>query len=136
MSLAGATQSEPIDSDSDWETDEEQLVHVHLAGVFQDNDSKKFAPEEAKFIGLDTQEPLVQIGNQVFAGKYQQVLGTSVFFKRKSDEDLNDDQEDPVFDTLPKSELDYLAKTGKKLILKRVFIKEKPANSESETESK
>ena len=31
-------------------------------------------------MGLDTQQPIVQIGNQVFAGTYEHTLGTSIFF--------------------------------------------------------
>ena len=57
------------DEDCDWETDEEgevegqQLVLVELFGTFTD-DLIKDTDLGAKFIGLDTARPMVQLGNQ------------------------------------------------------------------------
>lgn len=108
-----------IESESEWETDEEELVHVELSGIFQDDLLKK--PEViTKFVGLDTKEPIVQLGNQVFAGSYTEVVGTSVFFQV---EDVDEDDEvDPVFGKPSDQKLRYLCKSGKKLVLKRVFL--------------
>ena len=52
--------------DCEWETDEEgedQLVLVELFGTFTD-DLVKDTDLGAKFIGLDTARPMVQLGNQ------------------------------------------------------------------------
>ena len=52
--------------DCEWETDEEdgeQLVLVEMFGTFTD-DLVKDPDLHAKFIGLDTTRPMVQLGNQ------------------------------------------------------------------------
>ena len=54
------------EEDCEWETDEEgedQLVLVELFGTFTD-DLVKDTDLSAKFIGLDTARPMVQLGNQ------------------------------------------------------------------------
>lgn len=112
--------------DSEWETDEEeeeqQLLQVELSGFFQDELGKN--PNlEAKFIGLDTTQPIVQLGGQVFAGKYTETVGTSAFFKATGyDDEVVDD---PVFSRKPAQSLEYLCQTGRKLALKRVFLNER-----------
>ncbi len=107
-------------SSSDWETDEEQLVHVELSGVFQDDLTSK--EDRTKFVGLDTDKPVVQIGGQVFEGRYADAVGTSVFFKTS---ERDQDGVDQVFDRLPTKKVEYFCKTDKKLTLKRVFLKRK-----------
>ena len=110
---------------SEWETDEEeQLVQVELSGFFQD-DLRKNQSLGANFIGLDTKEPIVQLGSQVFAGKYTETVGTSVFFKVNEGEGQGDVVDDPVFSAKPPGSLEYICKAGRKLILKRVFLNER-----------
>ena len=128
-SEVGSKVSENRDaSESEWETDEEELVHVELSGIFQDDILRK--PEViTKFVGLDSQEPIVQLGNQVFAGKYTEVVGTSVFFQV---EDVTEEDEvDPVFGKPSDQKLNYLCKSGKKLVLKRVFLNKKQKQNSS-----
>lgn len=51
-------------SDEEWETDEEILVQAELTGIIQANpltDEKV----KVKFIGLETENPIAQFGNQV-----------------------------------------------------------------------
>ena len=110
--------------DSEWETDEEgeQLLQVELSGIFQD-DLTKNPNRAAKFIGLDTRQPIVQLGDQVFAGKYKETVGMSVFFK--VNEYSGEIVDDPVFSKRPNESLEYHSQTGRKLTLKRVFLNEK-----------
>ena len=129
----GSKVSENRDaSESEWETDEEELVHVELSGIFQDDILRK--PEViTKCVGLDSQEPIVQLGNQVFAGKYTEVVGTSVFFQV---EDVTEEDEvDPVFGKPSDQKLNYLCKSGKKLVLKRVFLNKKQTSKPAATET-
>ena len=111
--------------DTEWETDEEegeQLLQVELSGFFQDDISNN-PNREAKFIGLNTKQPIVQLGGQVFSGKYAETVGTSVFFKTT---EINDEVVvDPVFSTKPTESLEYFCQTGRKLTLKRVFLNER-----------
>jgi hypothetical protein len=48
--------------DDEWEVVDELLIHVDLAGNI---DSGSAHHANAKFVGLDTDNPIVQIGNQV-----------------------------------------------------------------------
>ena len=77
----------------------------------------------------ESERPLVQIGNQVFAGAYQDTIGTSLFFAKE--ERPPGSTHDPVFGGREaKTRLTYLAGTKKKLHLKRVFLKERPNGGE------
>jgi hypothetical protein len=75
---------------------------------------------------LESAQPLVQIGNQVFAGSYQDTLGTSLFFTQ---EENPPGGHDPVFGRHVNTRVSYLAATRKKLWLKRVFLKERHAGA-------
>jgi len=121
--VAAGTREERKE-DSEWETDEEgeQLLQVELSGIFQD-DLTKNPNSEAKFIGLDTRQPIVQLGDQVFAGKYKETVGMSVFFK--VNEYNGEICDDPVFSKRPNESLEYHSQTGRKLTLKRVFLNER-----------
>ena len=110
------------DDDDGWETDEETLVHVHVSGVFQKDLGKQ---TRTKFVGLDSGEPVVQLGNQVFAGHYEDIVGTALFFESNKGKKPGEDR-DPVFEG-PEREVDlsYKCKTNRRLVLKRVFLKAK-----------
>ncbi len=112
------------DEDDAWETDDEQFVHVHVAGVFQQEIAKQ---NDVKFVGLDTEEPVVQLGNQAFVGRYEDIVGTALFFAAKDDDENDADaRRDPVFEAEEnKVDLEYVCKTNRRLVLKRVFLKEK-----------
>lgn len=131
---------------------EEELVQVEINGIFQDlfkpaaqsvgrdrkGSVKGGGPQDqdlrAKFVGLDTQQPIVQIGNQVFAGTYEHTLGTSIFFTLEhtspatacpGDSSSGDQSAGHrrVFDNSPADKrVEYACKANKKLVLKRVFL--------------
>jgi hypothetical protein len=81
----------------------------------------------------ESAQPLVQIGNQVFAGSYQDTLGTSLFF-RQADR-RPPPLHDPVFGRAVKKRLSFLAATRKKLLLKRVFLKERQSGAAATKEA-
>ena len=87
---------------------------------------------EVFVIRAESCQPLVQIGNQVFAGSYQDTLGTSLFF---SQADRPPGDHDPVFGRAVKKRLSFLAATRKKLLLKRVFLKERQSGVETEKDT-
>lgn len=108
--------------DSDYETDEECLVHVSVSGILQE-DLSLLAPSQFSFIDISSSRPLVTIGGQAFVGDFQDTAGSSVFFSR----DEVTEERDQVFSRQPASKVKYLASTRKKLELKRVFLNKKPA---------
>jgi len=108
-------------NDSDYELEEEAVVHVEVAGVLQD-DFSHHNQSQFHFVDLDSSRPLVQIGNQVFVGEYRDTIGTSVFFRsQQSGEDAP--AVDPVFGHDQPARVDLVDTTNKKLLLKRVFLK-------------
>jgi len=119
-----------VNPESDYETDEETLVHVSVTGILQE-DLSHLSPQQFSFIDIHTDRPLVTIGGQAFLGQYQDTIATSTFFTQSP----NTVVPDPVFDRQPTTEVRHLASTRKKLKLKRVFLNKKveealPASSQ------
>ena len=76
---------------------------------------------QSMLTGLETQEPILQIGRQVFAGTYSDSADTSVFFRCTAAEESTEDE---VFSRVLSglsAKLEW--KTKKKLTFKRVFLK-------------
>ena len=84
-----------------------------------------------QFVDIDSDKPLVRIGNQVFVGEWRDTLGSSVFFSKTDEPSASD----PVFGNKPGKCLHYEQKTAKKLVLKRVFLNKKVQNSQNEASS-
>lgn len=108
-------------NDSDYELEEEVVVHVEVAGVLQD-DLSHHNQSQFHFVDIDSSRPLVQIGNQVFVGEYRDTIGTSVFFRLA---EAGAGAADPVFGHDQPARVAATDTTNKKLVLKRVFLKPK-----------
>jgi len=108
------------DQDSDYETDEECLVHVSVSGILQE-DLSLLSRDQFSFLDIHSQRPLITIGGQAFLGQYEDTVGSSVFFTRKTNTSVTDQ----VFGRQANTQLTYLAATRKKLQLKRVFLNKK-----------
>jgi len=106
--------------DSDYETDDECLIHVSVSGILQE-DLSHLTTDQFSFLDIQSERPLVTIGNQVFVGEYQDTVGTSVFFTQSE----NTAARDQVFSRKPGIEVQYFSSTRKKLVLKRVFLNKK-----------
>jgi len=111
--------------DTDYETDEEALVHVTISGTLQE-DLSNIKSNEFSFIDINTEKPLVVIGNQVFTGQFQEAVGTSVFFQQAD----NSQHQDKVFSRHCARTVDYFNLTRKKLVLKRVFLNKKSGSTQ------
>ena len=72
-----------------------------------------------KIIGIGSDQPIVQIGNQLYAGEYVETFGTELVFS----EIEGHQPTDAVFDTKLDQKLSFAAKTNKKLVIKRAFAK-------------
>ena len=122
------------EEDSDWVTVDEQFVHVEINGLYRDdvlkscssntgNGSSEACDDQNLFqlTGLETSEPILQIGRQVFAGVYSDSADTSVFFRCSESENTAEDEVfSQIFSRLS-AKLEW--KTKKKLTFKRVFLK-------------
>jgi len=84
-------------------------------------DLSHLTTDQFSFLDIQSERPLVTIGNQVFVGEYQDTVGTSVFFTQSE----NTAARDQVFSRKPGIEVQYFSSTRKKLVLKRVFLNKK-----------
>ncbi|XP_023647229.1 general transcription factor 3C polypeptide 6 [Paramormyrops kingsleyae] len=98
--------------EDEWE-EEEQLVLVELSGII-DSDFLTKSEGQCKIVGIDTEQPMMQVGAYVFAGEYEDVLGTCVIF---DETDAGDKESSP--------QLQYKCHTVKKLMMQRTFLSEK-----------
>lgn len=108
---------------------EEQLVHIETSGLLlKSNDqqnSNLIGTKDIHLVGLDTSEPILQIGRQIFAGYYVDAAETSVFFRCRETAEA-DHSVDPAFPRdIPRLTAQLECKTNKKLRFKRIFLKAK-----------
>ena len=86
---------------------------------------------------MDGEQPIVQIGNQVFAGTWEHTLGTSLFFTLEDTvaaeaASSSSSTLDRVFENSPADKATAFAcKADKKLVLKRVFLTPKSSSKDS-----
>ncbi|XP_070686875.1 general transcription factor 3C polypeptide 6 isoform X2 [Pempheris klunzingeri] len=99
--------------DDEWE-EEEQLVVVELSGIIN-NDFMSKCRGTCKILDIDSEKPMMQVGQYVFAGEYEDAMGTCVLFE--------EGQQKGKGDAGP--ELKYMCHTVKKLMMQRIFLTEK-----------
>ncbi|XP_060726191.1 general transcription factor 3C polypeptide 6 [Tachysurus vachellii] len=100
--------------EEEWD-EEEQLVVAEFSGVI---DSDVFCKRDGvcKIVGMSSEQPMVQVGRYVFAGEYEDAMGSCVIFKEQSKDQTNSSSS-PV--------LKYKCHTTKKLMLQRTFLSER-----------
>ncbi|XP_066104465.1 general transcription factor 3C polypeptide 6 isoform X3 [Saccopteryx bilineata] len=80
-SVIMAAAEEWSSGDGEEEVEEaEQLVLVELSGII-DSDFLSKCENKCKILGIDTERPILQLDNYVFAGEYEDTLGTCVIFE-------------------------------------------------------
>lgn len=100
--------------EEEWE-EEEQLVVAEFSGVL-DSDVLCQRGGVCKMVGLSSEQPMVQVGRYVFAGEYQDALGTCVIFEEQPKDRIKSSSS---------PELKYKCHTTKKLKLQRTFLSER-----------
>ncbi|XP_012737578.2 general transcription factor 3C polypeptide 6 [Fundulus heteroclitus] len=98
--------------DDEWE-EEEQLVVVELSGIINNDFLSKC--QTCKILDIDSERPMMQVGQYVFAGEYDDALGTCVLFEELPKKGKA--KESPG--------LRYMCHTVKKLTMQRIFLTEK-----------
>ncbi|XP_022610161.1 general transcription factor 3C polypeptide 6 isoform X1 [Seriola dumerili] len=99
--------------EDEWE-EEEQLVVVELSGIIN-NDFLSKCRGTCKILDIDSEKPMMQVGQYVFAGEYEDALGTCVLFEEGPQKGKADSDQ----------ELKYMCHTMKKLMMQRIFLTEK-----------
>ncbi|XP_068458432.1 general transcription factor 3C polypeptide 6 isoform X2 [Clinocottus analis] len=92
----------------------EQIVVVELSGILN-NDFLSKCRGTCKILDIDSEKPMMQVGHYVFAGEYEDTLGTCVLFEEKPQKGKADSS----------PELKYMCHTVKKLMMQRIFLVEK-----------
>ncbi|KAG9335461.1 hypothetical protein JZ751_004590 [Albula glossodonta] len=125
--------------EDEWE-EEEQLVVVELSGMINSDFLTK-CQGKMKIVGIDTEQPMMQVGTYVFAGEYEDVLGTCVMFEEtpgcgecSRPVTLKAAGATPTLlsggaESSP--QLRYKCHTGKKLRMQRTFLTEKKEGESS-----
>lgn len=106
---------ECLPEDDDEEEEEEQLVLVELTGII-DSDILEKCDNKCKILGINTEKPFLQVDKYVFAGEYEDALGTCVIFEEIPDQGDGE---------CTKPKLKYKCHTVKKLNMTRTFLTEK-----------
>ena len=70
-------------------------------------------------LGIETDQPIIQIGNQLYHGKYLDTLGTELFFTEREGETPTD----TLFDCKLDKKLVFFGKTNLKLVISRAFTR-------------
>ncbi|KAM3675367.1 general transcription factor 3C polypeptide 6 isoform X1 [Ammospiza nelsoni] len=119
---AAAVGSEGGRSDGAEEDEvEEQLVMVELSGII-DSDFLEKCENKCKILGIETERPILQVDRYVFAGEYEDALGTCVVFEENTEQvDAEGNQ---------KVQLKYKCHTVKKLNMTRTLLTEKKEGEE------
>lgn len=124
---AMAAAMDPSWEDEDEEEEEEieeaeQFVLVELSGII-DSDFLSKCDNKCKILGIDTERPILQVDSYVFAGEYEDTLGTCVIFE-EGVERLEPEGTD-------KTVLKYKCHTMKKLSMTRTLLTEKKEGEEN-----
>ncbi|XP_019393462.1 PREDICTED: general transcription factor 3C polypeptide 6 isoform X1 [Crocodylus porosus] len=101
---------------------EEQLVMVELSGII-DSDFLEKCENKCKILGIDTDRPILQVDRYVFAGEYEDALGTCVVFEENAEHVDAEGNE--------KVQLKYKCHTMKKLNMTRTLLTEKKEEEET-----
>ncbi|KAM4865599.1 general transcription factor 3C polypeptide 6 [Thomomys bottae] len=115
-------EEEEVEEDDDDVEEEEQFVLVELTGII-DSDFLSKCEKKCKILGIDTERPILQVDSYVFAGEYEDTLGTCVIFEENVehvDAEGND-----------KTVLKYKCHTMKKLSMTRTLLTEKKEGEEN-----
>ncbi|XP_053448660.1 general transcription factor 3C polypeptide 6 [Nycticebus coucang] len=118
--MAAAVERSPEDTEE--EEEEEQLVLVELSGII-DSDFLSKCGNKCKILGIDTERPILQVDSYVFAGEYEDTLGTCVVFEENVEHVDSEGSNKTV--------LKYKCHTMKKLSMTRTLLTEKKEGEEN-----
>lgn len=105
---------------------QEEIVFVELNGLV-DQDWSHAAGQVCKIVGIDSDEPILQLGRNVFSGEYKDSLGTKVLFERNSKTSAENSSNSET------AVLDYAMCVNKVLQMQRVFLTENESQPSSTT---
>ncbi|XP_029800631.1 general transcription factor 3C polypeptide 6 isoform X1 [Suricata suricatta] len=120
--IMAAPEERSREDEDEEEEDAEQLVLVELSGII-DSDFLSKCENKCKILGIDTERPILQVDNYVFAGEYEDTLGTCVIFEENVEHGDTEGSNKTV--------LKYKCHTMKKLSMTRTLLTEKKEGEEN-----
>ncbi|XP_055385723.1 general transcription factor 3C polypeptide 6 [Condylostylus longicornis] len=111
-------------------TEDEYFVYID----FQNNLTSLEADDprlDIKIIGIDTENPVMEVNGKTFKGTYEYSYCTNVLFEK----DINPPILDPIYEKTSEKFYCLTGKTNKKITMKRIFLEPKN-KSENETSNK
>lgn len=121
----------------DEEEEEEQLVLIQFTDIDDANYCQHFSVN-FKSIDIQSENPIIQIGDRFYSGEYTNNIGTYLFFEQTNQStefQLNKSTNTLQQENIPgeahqQSDLkfNYSGKSFKRLVLSRLFIEEKKSN--------
>jgi hypothetical protein len=120
-----------MESTEDAEDYDEALVYVELTGIGVADVLNQTNPE-FKIIGLLENDPKIQLGSSLYAGKIDDSVGTLVFFEQTENSPAEFDHD---LNQKPNKWFKYSCKTHKELIVKRIYTKKKAEVSKTSKEN-
>ncbi|XP_046958362.1 general transcription factor 3C polypeptide 6 [Lynx rufus] len=120
--IMAATEERSREEEEEEEEEAEQLVLVELSGII-DSDFLSKCDNKCKILGIDTERPILQVDSYVFAGEYEDTLGTCVIFEENVEHGDAEGSNRTV--------LKYKCHTMKKLSMTRTLLTEKKEGEEN-----
>ncbi|XP_047716364.1 general transcription factor 3C polypeptide 6 isoform X2 [Prionailurus viverrinus] len=120
--IMAATEERSREEEEEEEEEAEQLVLVELSGII-DSDFLSKCENKCKILGIDTERPILQVDSYVFAGEYEDTLGTCVIFEENVEHGDAEGSNRTV--------LKYKCHTMKKLSMTRTLLTEKKEGEEN-----
>jgi len=123
------TSSKEVELES--EEEEDKLVLIQFTDIDDANYCQHFS-NKFKTIDIQSDSPVIQIGNRFYSGQYTNNIGTDLFFEQQQQQqelttttttqsDSNADSAEPTSDL----NYNYSGKSFKRLVLSRLFLEEK-----------
>jgi general transcription factor 3C polypeptide 6 len=105
--------------EEDWE---EEVIFVEFGGLV-DQQWPGMLGQKCKIVGIDSDQPVLQFGPNIFTGSYSDSLGSKVMFELQSShsDQATNEQDQP-------DSLKYLCCTDKILSMQRVFTSKKESD--------
>ncbi|CAH8661052.1 unnamed protein product [Schistosoma haematobium] len=123
----------PNNMSDDWEIINEEVLYVDCQGLLEDD---ILTPSSViRLVDIESDKPLMQVGPAVFEGRYEDTVGTYLFFENNST--LNNTLPIEGASLAPARKMDdqtsqhtttYVAKSSKSLTFQRIFLKAKEGN--------
>ncbi|XP_055643210.1 uncharacterized protein LOC129779645 [Toxorhynchites rutilus septentrionalis] len=116
------------DDDSEDYTEEEMLLYADFENYLSQEELTD-PNVRVKIVGIESENPIIQVNNDIYKGTYDFAVGTNVFFEEDSKGKASID---PLYSANPEKLYKYVGQSTKVLTMKRIFITPKTEQVKTE----